>query len=459
MRCCDVVPVRSKFPYTRRFNAARSRLPLQRIILQNQMGRLLEACYQPNKSGAARAPGEFFVTPLIDYHVALARLTGELTSIAEQEDVPLAQACGRILARGVTARYDTPNADNSAMDGYAVADPQQNLSRYDLVGRVAAGQAAEMELLPGQAVRLFTGALVPRGASAVVPQEQTTLLDGRLMLAAPAPRGQFIRCRGEEYAAGAELLGAGRKIGPAALALAASQGYARLPVCRRLKVAVFSSGNELCEPAETLERGMIHDANRYQLLGWLGTLPVEVIDGGILPDNAAATRERLASMAKQVDVILTSGGTSVGEEDHLTPALAALGRLDAWRLAIKPGKPFAWGQLTDAWVFMLPGNPVATFVTFHLLVAPALRRLQGVTDCAPLAWRARADFARPALEPRREFLRGNLLLDQAGEVRVRIQTGQGSAMLSACVAANALVEVPPGSAVSVGDWLTVYPLP
>jgi molybdopterin molybdotransferase len=396
---------------------------------------------------------------MMDYYQALAQLQADLTPCTGQETLPLSACHGRLLAEALYAQYDTPGFDNSAMDGYAVADADGGLTRFVLCGRTAAGDTAAAALTSGQAVRVFTGAPLPLGATAVVAQEQVTVEGEVLLLSAAAPTGQHIRRCAEEFAAGSILLAAGQRLMPAALALAASQGVSSLVVRRRLKVTVFSSGNELCEPGNTLGAAKIFDANRYQLLAWLALFPVEALDGGILPDDAALTRERLAQAALQSDVILTSGGASVGEEDHLKAAVQALGRLDAWRLAIKPGKPFAWGQIGDARVFMLPGNPVATFVTFYMLVAPALRCLLGMPSVAPQAWRARAAFARNGHEARREFLRAVTTTTDAGELQVEALAAQGSAMLTACVAANVLVEIPPSTVVTVGDWLRVYPLP
>ncbi|BEV71224.1 MULTISPECIES: gephyrin-like molybdotransferase Glp [unclassified Paludibacterium] len=395
---------------------------------------------------------------MMDYYQALDALAQALTPIDGQESVPLTEARGRRLAEPLLARLDTPAFDNSAMDGYALADPQGTLTRFVLRGRTAAGDAPAAALQPGEAWRIFTGAPVPPGTTAVVAQENARLDGEQLHLSAPLPAGRHIRRRAEEFAAGATLLPAGTTLGAAAIALAASQGNARLSVSRPLRVAVFSSGNELCEPGATLTAGKIYDANRYQLLAWLRAMPVTVVDGGILPDDLAQTRLRLAAVAQEVDVILTSGGASVGEEDHLKAALMQIGRLDAWRLAIKPGKPFAWGRVGQAHVFMLPGNPVATFVTFHQLVAPALGYLSGQPALRAESSRARAQFASRGEEARREFLRARLSLNAEGEPQVSLLDGQGSAMLRACAEADCLVEVPPQTAVAQGDWLTVYPL-
>ena len=398
---------------------------------------------------------------MLDYHEALTQLLDALPGPVGGHDLPLAQCVGRVLANSVVACQDTPLFDNSAMDGYAVADTSGHLTTFTVVDRIAAGDAASSPLREGEAARIFTGAPVPAGATAVVPQEQTQR-DGTLVHMEQAPRaGSNIRRRAEEYAAGAVLLAPGTVLDAAAIALAASQGHACLSVTRPLRVMVFSSGNELRQPGETLAAGQIWDANRYQLLAWLAGLSVEVIDGGILPDEASVTRMRLQEAVEQADVVLTSGGVSVGEEDHVRAALEAIGHLEVWKLAIKPGKPFAWGTAGRAHVFMLPGNPVATFVTFHQMVAPALRRLQGQPASAvrPASFQAVSSFARSKREPRREFLRAVMTPCEDGRWAVRALQGQGSAMLSACVEANALVEVPPDTPVREGDLLTVYPLP
>ncbi|MGL6070741.1 molybdopterin molybdotransferase MoeA, partial [Craterilacuibacter sp.] len=371
---------------------------------------------------------------MLDYHAALAQLLANLTPKEGCEQVSLAHASGRRLAENLLARFDSPQFDNSAMDGYAIHDPAGEALHFNVVHRVAAGEVANMTISKGEAVRIFTGAPLPLGTTAVVPQEDTTR-DGHVVaLHQPARVGQHMRMQAEEYAAGAVLLAAGTLLGPAAIALAASQGYAVLPVRPRLQVTVFSSGNELIEPGGELMAGKIFDANRYQLLAWLSRFELDVTDGGILPDDAATTGAALVQASQESDVILTSGGVSVGEEDHLRAALEAIGEISAWKLAIKPGKPFAWGRAGRAHVFMLPGNPVATFVTFHQLVAPALRRLAGDSEPLPRAISVRAGFVKTKAEPRREFQRVRLVKD-GDAYRAELIKGQGSAMLSACAVA------------------------
>ena len=396
---------------------------------------------------------------MLDYHDALRQLLASLQPISDTISVPLARASGHVLAADLPALHDTPQFDNSAMDGYALADPGATGTRFTLAGRIAAGENVALTLQAGQAARIFTGAPVPAGTTAVVAQEDVQTESDAIVLARAARAGSHIRYRAEEYAAGGVLLPQGTLLDPAAVALAASQGHATLPVLRPLRVAVFSSGNELREPGSTLVPGQIYDANRYQILAWLAGMPVEVVLSECLPDNAAVTRERLQAASQQADVILTSGGVSVGEEDHIRAVLAEIGRLDVWKLSIKPGKPFAWGQAGQAHVFMLPGNPVATFVTFFMLVAPALRKLQGRPQPEPLALQAVAGFERTKREPRREFLRAVAQAGPDGRWHVNALQGQGSAMLSTCVQANVLAEITPDMPVAVGDPVTIYPLP
>ncbi len=396
---------------------------------------------------------------MLDYHDALRQLLAALAPMQESELRSLNDATGCVLATDLPAQYDTPQFDNSAMDGYALADASGAQTRFVVSGRIAAGDAGEQPLQQGQAARIFTGAPVPPGATAVVPQENVQVEKGAIVLNSPVAAGANIRYRAEEYAAGSPVLCRGQLLDAAAIALAASQGHASLPVLRPLKVAVFSSGNELVEPGHSLQAGKIFDANRYQLLAWLHGLPVQVVASGCLPDDAAITRQRLAEAAQQADVILTSGGVSVGEEDHMRTALTDIGQLHLWKLAIKPGKPFGWGQASKAHVFMLPGNPVATFVTFFMLVLPALRKLQGQAQCAPQPMHAIAAFERSKRESRREFLRGTVSLAADGRWQVQPQKGQGSHMLSACVQANVLIEMAPDTPVAIGDTLPVYLLP
>lgn len=292
-------------------------------------------------------------------------------------------------------------------------------------------------------------------------QEQTETDDERLLVNTDIQAGQNMRLKAEEIEVGQELLAQGTVLNMAALGLAASQGYAELNVYEPLKVQVFSTGNELVEPAQALSDGQIYDANRYQLLAWLQQLGLQVSDGGILPDDLAQTEAALAVAAEQFDVVITSGGASVGEADYLKQAIEHIGSLTMHTLAIKPGKPFAWGHIGECKIFILPGNPVATFATSNMLLLPVLNKLSGKQA---KHWHlpkvtAKAAFQTQKAIKRREFLRVVLENGEAGETVVKLLPNQGSAMLSTCTAADALCEVPAGQTVNEGDGVSVYVLP
>lgn len=402
------------------------------------------------------------MTELLDYHEALRLLLNALTPLDRAERVPLHACNGRTLAEDMAATLNVPAFDNSAMDGYAVAGLE--CDRWRLVGRLAAGDdASGIRLQAGEAVRIFTGAPIPQGAQAVLMQEDVSHADGFIQAqGGQAPEaGAHIRRCAEELQSGARLLDRGQPLSPAAVGLLAGQGYGSATCTAKLRVTVFSSGDELIEPGapvHALRPGQVYDSNRHMLLSWLHALPFEAIDGGRLPDQEEASRLALQQAAQHSDVILCSGGASVGEADHLKAALTSAGSLAHWRLAIKPGKPFAWGHMGPCSVFLLPGNPVASLVTFQQLVLPGLRRLSGLSLQAslPVAQQARASFRLSSSHSRREFLR--VQLDLSASPHVQLLPHQGSAMLSGASQANALAEVPPHTPVAPGDVLTVYPL-
>ncbi|MBP6563098.1 MAG: molybdopterin molybdotransferase MoeA [Neisseriaceae bacterium] len=395
---------------------------------------------------------------MIDFYDALNELQTIPYQAPATETLPLRQAANRILATDVHAKFPSPLFDNSAMDGYALCAPANEAGPFTIVERIAAGDsAAHVHLAAGEAVRIFTGAPVPKGTTAVVPQEET-LVDGSLLsLTAPVTPAQHIRFAAEETRVGDLLVPAGTPLSTANLGLIASQGYPELTVFKPLSIVVFSSGNEVINPEQPLGDGQIYDANRFQLLAWLSALGAHVTDGGILPDQQLATEAAFTEAAANHDIIVTSGGVSVGEEDHLKNAIMKAGTLIEHKVLIKPGKPFSWGTVGAAKVFMLPGNPVATFATSQLLLQPALKRLMGIH---PRFWQltqvyATAAFDQPKKIKRREFLRA-VLTTQEGHSRISLLPHQGSAMLSACTQANCLVEVPPQTAVVAGDALRAY---
>lgn len=388
---------------------------------------------------------------------ALSRLLGTIRPLAEHEDVATFDALGRVLAEDVRSALDVPPQDNTSMDGYALrcADVPVAGTLLPVAQRIPAGQVGQ-PLQPGSAARIFTGAQIPPGADAVVPQEQCEAEgDGVRIGIVPSP-GQWIRRRGEDVVRGAVVLAAGSRLGPAAMGLAASVGAARLRVARRPRVAVFSTGDELVMPGETpperMRPGAIYNSNRFTLRGLVQALGGECRDLGIVPDNREATRAALRAAAQGNDLIVTSGGVSVGEEDHLRPAVQAEGQLELWQVAIKPGKPLAFGAVrrpdgSNAWFVGLPGNPVSSLITFALAVRPLLLKLQGATALAPAPLLLRADFDWPKPDKRREFLR----VRRNAEGALELFPNQSSGVLTSTVWGDGLVDNPPSQAIRRGD--------
>ena len=386
---------------------------------------------------------------------ALARLLSAVQPLpaTEGERVSTFDALGRVLAQDVRSGLDVPPADNTSMDGYALrcADVPAAGTLLPISQRIPAGVVGS-PLLGGTAARIFTGAQVPAGADAVVMQEQCEPHgDGVRVNTVPRP-GQWIRRRGEDVRKDAVVLAAGSRLTPQALGLAASVGAATLRVAPRPRVALFSTGDELVMPGEPLKPGAIYNSNRFTLRALIQALGCECTDLGIVPDQLAATREALRQAAQGNHQIVTSGGVSVGEEDHLRPAVAAEGRIDLWQIAIKPGKPLAFGEVrradkSAAYFIGLPGNPVSSFITFLLAVRPVLLRLQGATDVQPKGVKLRADFDWPDPDKRREFLRVRRN-EQGG---LDLFPNQSSGVLTSTVWGDGVVDNPSGHAIFKGD--------
>ncbi|WP_409297847.1 gephyrin-like molybdotransferase Glp [Pseudomonas sp. KCJK8993] len=385
---------------------------------------------------------------------ALERLLAmaEATPIRERERLPLAATQGRVLAEPLVSSLDLPPWPNSAMDGYALRLEDWKGEPLPVSQKVFAGQAPE-PLQPGTCARIFTGAPVPAGADCVEMQENTEVQDDqRVRFTEPLKVGRNIRPQGQETTIGEQILAAGTRLGPIEQGLAASLGCAELDVIRRVRVAVLSTGDELLEPGQLLGPGQIYNSNRVLLCSWLQRLGCEVLDAGILPDDLAATRERLAGL-KDVDLILSSGGVSVGEADFLGLALREAGELALWKLAIKPGKPLTFGHFRGVPVLGLPGNPASTLVTFALLARPYLLRRQGVQSVQPLRFQVAAGFAWPQAGNRREYLRGRL-----EDGRAIIYRNQSSGVLRSAAWAEGLVEVLEGRTLVEGDQVAFIPL-
>lgn len=384
---------------------------------------------------------------------ALELLLAGAKVVDGHEVVSTLAATGRVLAADQRSDIDVPPLDNTSMDGYAVrAADCRGGARLRIAQRIAAGDVGRT-LEPGTAARIFTGAPIPPGADAVVMQEVCTVEGDEVIVQEPPRVGQWIRRVGEDIRAGGTILERGCRLRPQEAGLAASVGLATLPVYRRMKVAVFSTGNELVMPGEPLPKGAIYNSNRYTLHGLLHALGCEIVDLGIVPDTLVATREAFRAAAAGNDLIITSGGMSVGEEDHVKPAVEAEGRLDMWRIAMKPGKPLAFGRVGEAAFVGLPGNPVSTLVTFMLFVRPFILRGQGARAVAPQTYAMRADFDWPQPDVRREYLR--VRVNGAGGLD--LFPNQSSGVLTSAVWGDGLVEVAPRKPIAQGYTVRFLP--
>jgi molybdopterin molybdotransferase len=392
---------------------------------------------------------------------ALERIRTAALPLPEPETVRLRDAAGRILAAPVIAARDVPPHDNAAVDGYAVffADlAPDGSTELPVTGRAAAGHPLDRPARRGEAIRIFTGAAMPEGPDTVLMQEDCRDSGTAVTVPAGIKRGANRRRRGEDLEAGSVVLQAGSRLRPQEIGLAASLGLTTLPVYRRLHVALFSTGDEVREPGANLPPGAIYDANRYALLALLHGLGCEVSDLGIVADREDAVRAALADAASGHDLVVSSGGMSVGEEDHVKAAVEALGALHFWRLAIRPGRPVALGQVKGVPFVGLPGNPVAVMVTFLLLARPLILRLAGATVIAPRLYRVASGFAYAKKASRAEYLRARLEPGPDGEWVAHKHPRDGAGILSSMVAADGLVAIAEGvTSVSPGAPVDFLP--
>ena len=391
--------------------------------------------------------------PLLPVAEALARVLALARPVSESIEVPLLEAFGLVLAKDIISTEDVPPLDNSAMDGYALraceADQVLPVSQ-----RIPAGTVG-VALTSGTAARIFTGAPIPAGADTVVMQENCTRSSSGVSVSGSVSAGQNIRPRGQDIAAGETVLSAGRVLRPQDMGLLASVGCGTVSVHRPLRVAVLCTGDELAEPGSgELREGGIYNSNRYTLAGLLRALNLTFVDCGIVADTPQATAAALLDAAARADCVITTGGVSVGEEDHVKNEVERLGRLDLWKLAIKPGKPLAFGSIGDTPFIGLPGNPTSVFVTFCLMARPFLLKMQGVAEPEPLRLHARAAFSVARQGTRQDYLRVTLENTEQG-LRACRYSNQSSGVLSSVSHSNALAIIPVGTTVEEGDTVEI----
>jgi molybdopterin molybdotransferase len=401
-------------------------------------------------------------SPALRLEDALARILADVRPVADIETLAIRSALGRVLAFDVMSAIDVPAHQNSAMDGYAFASEDLQAdgeTRFAIIGVAAAGKPFNGAVSTGQCTRILTGAAMPAGTDSVVMQEKVELEGDVAILPKGQKAGQHVRQAGEDIGAGQVALRAGTQLRPAELGVVASLGVSEVTVRRRPRVAFFSTGDELRHVGEALEKGQIYDSNRYTIYGMLQRLGVEAIDLGVVRDERDAVAQAFSDAAAAADAVITSGGVSVGDADYVTEILERTGSVGFWRVAMKPGRPFAFGRIGDALFFGLPGNPVSVMATFYQLVQPALQALAGLPDPAPpLTVTAVCGEALDTKPGRREFQRGVLSREPDGRLVVRRTGAQGSGVLSSMSAANCfIVLAEDGDPVAAGDEVTVQP--
>jgi molybdopterin molybdotransferase len=420
-----------------------------------------------DKISAAPSCAEPFEPGMISLAEALTRIEARVLPVIACERLPIRDCLNRVNNEAVTSPRDVPPSANSAMDGYAIAInslTQGGIVEFDLIGSAFAGRPFTETCGAGQSVRIMTGALIPAGTDTVVMQEQAEIgKDGKIRIDAEHRTGENIRRAGEDIRQGETVIEAGARLNPANLGVLASLGIAKLQVRRKPVVAFFSTGDELVSVGEKLEPGMIYDSNRYSLYGMLARLPVDILDLGVVRDNPDSMRAALEDAASRADLIISTGGVSVGEADYIKPALAELGTTEFWKIAIKPGRPLTFGQIGSSIFMGLPGNPVAVMVTFCQFVEPAIEVLSGTTIRPPRLLPARALDSLRKKPGRTEFQRGFATLDADNRWQVGKTGKQGSGILTSMSRANCLIVLPddnagvePGDEVSIQflDWAT-----
>jgi len=392
---------------------------------------------------------------------ARKRILDTLNTINGIEQLAVRQCLSRVLAEDIHSTIDVPSHINSAMDGYALRGsdiPAEGTASLDIIGRAMAGAPFTGSVAAGQCVRIMTGAKMPQGADTVIMQENVTVDGERISISTGHKAGQNVRQAGEDLATGDRVFAAGKFITPADLGMLASMGIAEVRVQRRVRVAFFSTGDELRSVGQPLGDGQIYDSNRYTLHGMLTRLGVEILDMGVIPDRRELIEQAFHSAAGNADVLITSGGVSVGEADFVKETLEKIGRVNFWKIAMKPGRPLAVGRIGHCQFFGLPGNPVSAMVTFYQFVQPALQKLSGQDISPPLLLKAK-NISRLKKAPGRiDYQRGWLATDAQGELVVHSTGRQGSGMLSSMGKANCFIVLPLESkGVEAGSLVTIQP--
>lgn len=393
---------------------------------------------------------------------ALSRITAQIHPVSGWEQLSLHAVLDRVLAEDIDSPIDVPGHNNSAMDGYAVAVSGLSVpgerQTFRVAGTSLAGHPFAGTVPPGECVRIMTGAVVPRGTDTVIMQEAVEVADGIITVANPSPRGDNVRRAGEDLRRGQRVLNRGKRLTPADIGLLASLGIGEVSVVRRVRVAFFSTGDELCSLGEPLAEGKVYDSNRHTLHAMLVRLGADVIDMGVVRDQREAIAQAFAAAADMADVVITSGGVSVGDADFVKDVLGDLGQIDFWRVAMRPGRPLAFGRMGQSVFFGLPGNPVSTMVTFYQFVQPALRVMMGEPPAAPLLLLATCTSPIKKRAGRKEFQRGVMQRDASGQLTVSSTGAQGSGILSSMSAANCFIHLPAEcQGIEPGESVTIQP--
>ncbi|WP_217555352.1 bifunctional molybdopterin-guanine dinucleotide biosynthesis adaptor protein MobB/molybdopterin molybdotransferase MoeA [Vibrio metschnikovii] len=415
---------------------------------------------KPQKPSIAKANCDTLSPASLSVEQGLEKILAAVSSLSDVESIAVSKSYGRVLAEPVFSPVNVPAYRNSAMDGYAIRSDDLQRDHYTQVAQVMAGYRYTSPLALGECVKIMTGAAMPDNADTVVMREQAVVESSSISFPhASIQAGQHVRQAGEDIALGSRVFSSGQRVQSAEMGLLASLGMTEVSVFRRLTVAIFSTGDEVQAPGSQATPDTIFDANRFTLIGLLTHLGCRVIDLGILDDDQTLMTHALEQAANQADVVITSGGVSVGDADFIKSALNTLGHIDFWRINMRPGRPFAFGHVSTRPFFGLPGNPVAVMVSFMQFVEPALRKMQGETDWQPLKIKAIASEELRSRQGRSEFSRGIYHIDDNGQLTVRTTGQQGSGILRSMSEANCLIEIEPAvDKVNIGESVTIIPL-